>query len=368
MRAYSLDLRKKIVESVKKGVPKAETARRFGVDRATVKRYCKQFDERGTLEPSKAPGKRPKLGQKASKLLVEDLERRPWATHSQRAEFLFAVSGVSVSEATVCRAVGTLRRSRKKIQGGGRKRRVLEKPMAHGGRQHRSFWPGVRGRDGHPHLLGSHLRLRARRREGLLRDPEKPRQEHDAPYEHRCGRDGAFDGRGRGHDRPCVRDLRGAGAGPRSTSGTDRGNGQARSAPAKEDKGAHRGEGLRAHLPTVLLPGPQSHRGSLLEDKAHPQEGRRPHQGGPDRGDGSSIGGRECRRRAGIPRSLRLPPPGAATMKGAVSTLAATSSEFYRRRGRSSHLQRPSKSVLVLSLRGSLASAWESRRPHLGTR
>jgi transposase-like protein len=56
MSAYSLDLREKIVESVKKGVPKADTARRFGVDRATVKRYCKQLDERGTLEPRKAPG------------------------------------------------------------------------------------------------------------------------------------------------------------------------------------------------------------------------------------------------------------------------------------------------------------------------
>jgi transposase len=114
MRAYSLDLRMKIVESVKKGVPKAETARRFGVDRATVKRYCKQLDERGTLEPRKAPGKRPKLDQKATKLLMEDLEERPWATHSQRAEFLFALSGVRLSEATVCRAVGRRRRSRKK--------------------------------------------------------------------------------------------------------------------------------------------------------------------------------------------------------------------------------------------------------------
>ncbi len=121
MRAYSLDLRKKIVESVKKGVPKAETARRFGVDRATVKRYCKQLSERGTLEPKKVPGKRPKLDEKAIKLLVEDLEERPWATHSQRAEFLFAISGVSVSEATVCRAVGRLRRTRKKDPQGPQK-------------------------------------------------------------------------------------------------------------------------------------------------------------------------------------------------------------------------------------------------------
>jgi transposase len=114
MSAYSLDLREKIVESVKKGVPKAETARRFGVARATVKRYCKHLDERGTLEPRKAPGKKPKLDEKATKLLLEDLQERPWATHSQRTEFLFAVCGVRVSEATVCRAVGRLRRSRKK--------------------------------------------------------------------------------------------------------------------------------------------------------------------------------------------------------------------------------------------------------------
>ncbi len=114
MRAYSTDLRTKIIESVKKGVSKGETARRFGVDRATVKRYCKRLDERGTLEPDKAPGKRPKLDEKASKLLVEDLRQRPWATHSQRAQFLLGACGVSVSEATICRAVRRLNKSRKK--------------------------------------------------------------------------------------------------------------------------------------------------------------------------------------------------------------------------------------------------------------
>ncbi len=114
MRAYSLDLREKVVESVKKGVSKSETARRFGVDRATVKRYCKLLGERGTLEPRKAPGKSSKLDKGMMRLLEEDLQERPWATHSQRAEFLFALCGVRVSEATVCRAVGRLSRSRKK--------------------------------------------------------------------------------------------------------------------------------------------------------------------------------------------------------------------------------------------------------------
>src|SRR5688500_17326497 len=124
MSAYSLDLREKIVESVKKGVPQAETARRFGVDRATVKRYCKQLDERGTLGPRKAPGRAPKLDEEARQLLAEDLEQRPWATHSQRsAPFLFATCGVRVSEATIWRTLRRLWVSRKKDQRGQRTRR-----------------------------------------------------------------------------------------------------------------------------------------------------------------------------------------------------------------------------------------------------
>jgi DNA-binding transcriptional MocR family regulator len=73
-----LDLREKIVELLKRGVPKAEIAHRFGVDRATVKRYCKQIDERGTLESRKVPSNKPKLEEQARRLLVEDLRQRPW--------------------------------------------------------------------------------------------------------------------------------------------------------------------------------------------------------------------------------------------------------------------------------------------------
>ena len=68
-----MDLSEKIVESVKRDVPKAETAHRFGVDRATTKRYCKQLDERGTLESRKAPGNKTKLDEQATRLLVDDL-------------------------------------------------------------------------------------------------------------------------------------------------------------------------------------------------------------------------------------------------------------------------------------------------------
>jgi DNA-binding transcriptional MocR family regulator len=68
------------------GRPQDRDPHRFGVDRATVKRYCRQLDERGTLESRKAPGNKPKLEKQARRLLVEDLRQRPWATHSQRTD------------------------------------------------------------------------------------------------------------------------------------------------------------------------------------------------------------------------------------------------------------------------------------------
>jgi transposase len=105
MKAYSIDLRKKIVESVRRGVSKSETARRFGVNRSTVVRYLKRLDETACLAPNKALGSRPKLDGSAMRLLEEDLKARPWATHKQRSEFLLAARGVEVSEATICRAI-----------------------------------------------------------------------------------------------------------------------------------------------------------------------------------------------------------------------------------------------------------------------
>ena len=105
MKPYSIDLRKKVVESVRRGVSKCETARRFGVNRSTVKRYLKQLDEEGALAPRKAPGSPPKLDESAIRLLEEDIKARPWATHRQRSEFLYGTCGVEISEATVCRTV-----------------------------------------------------------------------------------------------------------------------------------------------------------------------------------------------------------------------------------------------------------------------
>ncbi len=105
MRAYSVDLRKKIVDAIRHGRPKVEVARIFGVGISSVKRYMKMAQEEGALDPKKAPGKKRKLDESGMKLLQEDLRTRPTATYEQRAEFLDELLGVRVSKSTICRTI-----------------------------------------------------------------------------------------------------------------------------------------------------------------------------------------------------------------------------------------------------------------------
>jgi transposase len=103
MKAYSVDLRKKIVEALLRGTRKSEAARLFGVSLSSVKRYARTAGEGRSLTPKKNPGKRPKLGKGARELLEADLEERPAATLSQRRRFLRDVMGVLASNSTVSR-------------------------------------------------------------------------------------------------------------------------------------------------------------------------------------------------------------------------------------------------------------------------
>lgn len=114
MNAYSLDLRKKIIEALQRGTTKTEAARTFSVSRSSVKRYAKLVEEDRPLAPKERPGSKPKMDEQARKLLERDVEKRPAATLSERSEFLKKVAGVSVSESTVSRMLRRLGFSRKK--------------------------------------------------------------------------------------------------------------------------------------------------------------------------------------------------------------------------------------------------------------
>lgn len=114
MKAYSEDLRKKIVDAIERGMPKAEAARTFGVGISTVKRYMSKAQRGESLEPGKAPGRAPKIGEREKKLLEENLKERPFARLSDRCDYLQAVSGIRVSRSTVCRAIERMKQTRKK--------------------------------------------------------------------------------------------------------------------------------------------------------------------------------------------------------------------------------------------------------------
>jgi transposase len=117
MNAYSEDLRKKIVEALRRGTTKSEAARSFGVSRSSVKRYAKLADEGRSLAPKRRPGSKPKLDERARRLLEADLDERPAATLSERREYLGRAAGLSLSESTVSRMLRRLGWSRKKIVG-----------------------------------------------------------------------------------------------------------------------------------------------------------------------------------------------------------------------------------------------------------
>ena len=115
MDAYSEDLRQKIVEALERQrMNKNEAARAFGVSLSSVKRYAKAVREGHSLSPGKAPGKRPKLDEKARRLLEANVEQRPFAKLSDRQGYLERVAGVRVSESTLSRALRKMGFGRKK--------------------------------------------------------------------------------------------------------------------------------------------------------------------------------------------------------------------------------------------------------------
>jgi transposase len=115
MKAYSEDLRKKVIEAVEqRGMRQSEAARLFDVSLSSVKRYVRKYRRRRSLSPGKAPGKRPAIDERTQKLLEGDLRERPFLTLQQRCEYLRAVASVEVSRSILCRSIGRMGSTRTK--------------------------------------------------------------------------------------------------------------------------------------------------------------------------------------------------------------------------------------------------------------
>lgn len=104
MRAYSLDLRERIVGAVKAGKPKSEAARLFEVSLATVKRYVVR-DEQGELAPRTSPGRPRSIPVESQPDLESQVDASPDATLEEHCAAWQESHGAKVSIATMHRSI-----------------------------------------------------------------------------------------------------------------------------------------------------------------------------------------------------------------------------------------------------------------------
>lgn len=115
MKAYSEDLRQKVVQAVQqRGTSKSQAARLFSISLSSVKRYSRLAGHGESLAPRKGGG-RPSIADETTKrLLEEDIRTRPAATVKERRHFLESFAGKTLSESTLRRLLKRMGFSRKK--------------------------------------------------------------------------------------------------------------------------------------------------------------------------------------------------------------------------------------------------------------
>ena len=108
MRAYSQDLRQRILHAVDQGKPRAEIIKTFDVSRATIKHYLKQRREIGEVRAKDIPGRPSKKGAALQAGILSQLEAYPDATLVEHCQLWETTQNVQVSSATMSRAIQCL--------------------------------------------------------------------------------------------------------------------------------------------------------------------------------------------------------------------------------------------------------------------
>lgn len=114
MRAYSPDLRAKILAAVDAGMSKAQAARTFGVGRETIRRYGLLQRATGTLDPRPHPGRPPTIRPEQQEVLWTQLVEHPTAILAEHCDLWEVQTGVRLSITTMSRAIRRLGWTRKK--------------------------------------------------------------------------------------------------------------------------------------------------------------------------------------------------------------------------------------------------------------
>jgi transposase len=114
MKAYSADLRAKIMQAVDTGRSKSEVARAFGVSRATIKRYAKLQRETGSLHRKPIPGDTPLVPPAQHQAVLDQLAAHPDAILAEHCRLWEEQTGQHLSTSTMSRLQRRLGWTRKK--------------------------------------------------------------------------------------------------------------------------------------------------------------------------------------------------------------------------------------------------------------
>lgn len=114
MKAYSEDLRSRIVHAVDQGKSRAEIVATFQISQATIRRYLKLRRETGALRAKRIPGRPAKKRLAVQVQVSTQLEMYPDATLEEHCRLWEAAHRVEVSASTMSRAIKQLNVTRKK--------------------------------------------------------------------------------------------------------------------------------------------------------------------------------------------------------------------------------------------------------------
>jgi transposase len=114
MKAYSVDLREKVLRAVDQGYPREEIIKLLGVSRATIKRYLKQRRETGSVAPKVIPGRTPKKLGLLQAELVAQLQANDDLRLEDQCRLWEQTHGMHVSTSTMSAAIKRLGWTRKK--------------------------------------------------------------------------------------------------------------------------------------------------------------------------------------------------------------------------------------------------------------
>jgi len=104
MKAYSQELRQRVLASIDAGFSHAEVAETFAISVATIKRSLKARRQTGHLLPKAIAGRPAVKGAAFQQGLLEQLEAHPDARREEQCHMWVKRTGIKVRTASISRA------------------------------------------------------------------------------------------------------------------------------------------------------------------------------------------------------------------------------------------------------------------------